>query len=208
MVQASLQEMFHHATWRHAATNASVGTGGGWSGLREIGVFLFVMLRGGPRGIVATYTHHMDAMIARARLPYGAHAPMPKSAADPINQMLAPVFTQAEFKDARTQTEDNLLLLTLALRAYRLEHGRYPDTLEALAPDYLAAIPQDVFARSGALRYRLKGDTALVYSVGPDGVDNGGTAVDDPTRINALNSRTRHVVDEQSLGDIVAGINR
>jgi len=31
-----------------------------------------------------------------------------------------------------------------ALRAYQRDHGRYPETLDALAPDYLKAVPQRV----------------------------------------------------------------
>jgi len=57
------------------------------------------------------------------------------------------------------------------------------------------------------LRYQIQGDKYVLYSVGPDGMDNNGTPVDDPTRSPSTPSR-RHQVDQQSLGDIVAGVNR
>ena len=38
-----------------------------------------------------------------------------------------------------------LLMIDLALRAYRAEHGIYPSKLELLKPQYLAEIPLDPF---------------------------------------------------------------
>ncbi|CAN5868438.1 hypothetical protein BH11VER1_BH11VER1_37050 [soil metagenome] len=61
--------------------------------------------------------------------------------------------------------------IMLALRRHELEQGKIPDTLEDLVPKYLAAVPIDPF--DGApLRWNAK--TKMIYSVGEDGIDEGG----------------------------------
>ncbi len=63
----------------------------------------------------------------------------------------------------------------LALRMFRAEHGHLPATLDELVPQYLPAIPKDPFAADGrALSYLPRTELPLVYSVGLDGVDDGG----------------------------------
>jgi hypothetical protein len=66
-----------------------------------------------------------------------------------------------------------LLATELALRCYQASKGRPPARLDDLVPDYLAKVPQDPFSRR-PLIYRPQGATWLLYSVGPDGVDDGG----------------------------------
>jgi hypothetical protein len=60
----------------------------------------------------------------------------------------------------------------LALEFYRREHGDWPAGLQDLVPKYLAAIPPDPFSTS-TLIYRRQDDRFLLYSVGPDGRDDG-----------------------------------
>ena len=83
-------------------------------------------------------------------------------------------------------------------------------TLAALVPVYLKELPSDSFALSNALSYKLQGAKFLLYSVGPDGKDNGGTAVFDKTVPAPLLKATydwRYLVTAESRGDIVAGVN-
>ena len=61
----------------------------------------------------------------------------------------------------------------LALERYRLAHGRWPEALEALTPNLLAQVPADAYDGQ-PLRVRRLDDSVIVYSVGPDGEDNGG----------------------------------
>ena len=64
-----------------------------------------------------------------------------------------------------------LVQLALALRAYTQANGGLPESLDALVPGYLEAIPLDRF--DGApLRYSKA--KAVVYSIGDDLVDSGG----------------------------------
>ncbi len=66
-----------------------------------------------------------------------------------------------------------LTKLAFALAEYRAHHGSYPAQLADLVPKYVAAVPQDIFS-GGALHYTLQGDGYLLYSVGPNGKDDGG----------------------------------
>jgi hypothetical protein len=65
-------------------------------------------------------------------------------------------------------------IVALAAERYRRARGQWPETLEALAAvGYLKQVPTDVFD-GRPLRWRRLDDGAVVYSVGPDGQDNGG----------------------------------
>ncbi|HEX5273147.1 MAG TPA: hypothetical protein VFW33_21775 [Gemmataceae bacterium] len=57
----------------------------------------------------------------------------------------------------------------LAAERYRLRHGRWPASVAGLMPD----VPLDPFDGK-PLRYRNDGEGVIVYSVGPDGIDDGG----------------------------------
>jgi hypothetical protein len=80
-------------------------------------------------------------------------------------------------KALRAQTEEGIVRTAIALERYRLAHHAYPAALRDLVPALLHEIPMDGMDGHD-LRYRLNPDgTYLLYSVGEDGVDNGG----DPT---------------------------
>ncbi len=68
--------------------------------------------------------------------------------------------------------------LALALAQYRAEKGAYPTRLNALVPQYVAEIPDDVHS-DGPLRYRKTGDGYVLYGVGRSGVDHGGRPYED-----------------------------
>lgn len=65
--------------------------------------------------------------------------------------------------------------MALAVERYRLAHGHWPDSLDQLVPMLLSGIPKDPFDGK-AIRYRRLGDGVAIYSVGPDGIDDGGKA--------------------------------
>jgi hypothetical protein len=69
-----------------------------------------------------------------------------------------------------------LLQAELALRCYRSEQTRVPARLEDLVPSYLQRVPLDPFS-GRPLLYRPQGTNWLLYSVGPDRVDDGGKSV-------------------------------
>jgi hypothetical protein len=75
---------------------------------------------------------------------------------------------------AKTETARRLTVTAVALKRYHLRHGAYPATLNDLVPDFLSAVPID-FMDCKPLRYKPRTDgDFLLYSVGEDGVDDGG----------------------------------
>jgi len=67
----------------------------------------------------------------------------------------------------------DLTKVAFALAGFHAVAKRWPARLEALAPKYLAEIPKDRFSGK-ALTYRLQGEGWIVYSVGRNGMDDGG----------------------------------
>jgi len=63
-----------------------------------------------------------------------------------------------------------------AVEAYRRDKGAYPESLEALCPEYLPAVPVDPCSGRG-LCYALTDTGYTIYSVGVNGTDDGGTGV-------------------------------
>ncbi len=61
----------------------------------------------------------------------------------------------------------------LAVERYRLSQGRLPESLVGLVPEYLDRVPEDPYD-GAALRYKQLERGFVVYSVGEDGVDEGG----------------------------------
>ena len=75
----------------------------------------------------------------------------------------------------RISARHHVLTTGLAVEIYRRRHGVYPPTLKVLVPDILPDIPQDEFAPLRTpLSYLNDGDSANVWSVGPDGINQGG----------------------------------
>lgn len=71
---------------------------------------------------------------------------------------------------------ERLLTAELAARCYNLRNARPPARLEDLTTNYLSIVPADPFS-SLPLIYRPLGTNWLLYSVGPDGIDDGGKPV-------------------------------
>lgn len=69
-----------------------------------------------------------------------------------------------------------LLQVSLALRLFELENGSPPRELGKLVPHFLPELPTDPFGNAPP-RYGLKGTNWLLYSVGPDRVDNRGVPI-------------------------------
>jgi hypothetical protein len=72
------------------------------------------------------------------------------------------------------EAAQNVVITAIALKRYELRHHQLPATLDQLTPDLLQAVPVD-YMDGQPLRYRLNADgTFLLYSVGENGVDDGG----------------------------------
>ena len=67
--------------------------------------------------------------------------------------------------------------MAIALERYRLAHGEYPESLDALAPQFMEKIPHDII-NGQPLHYRRTSDGQFVlYSVGWNETDDGGVVV-------------------------------
>jgi hypothetical protein len=65
------------------------------------------------------------------------------------------------------------LLTLLAVERFRRARGAWPKTLDELTPKLLKAVPLDPYDGK-PLRYKAVPDGVIVYSIGPDRVDDGG----------------------------------
>ncbi|MDH5764320.1 MAG: hypothetical protein OEZ51_15245, partial [Nitrospinota bacterium] len=75
------------------------------------------------------------------------------------------------------QTQFLLGRLGLASAAYHSDHGKYPATLDVLAPKYITEIPIDPFSGE-PLKMKTMDNGLILYGVGQDLKDDGGTAFD------------------------------
>jgi tetratricopeptide (TPR) repeat protein len=91
--------------------------------------------------------------------------------------MLFPALDAAVKKFAFAQASVDLAQVACALERYRLAHGEYPETLDALAPQFIENIPHDIIGGE-PLNYRATADGKfLLYSVGWNEKDDGGQIV-------------------------------
>ena len=65
-------------------------------------------------------------------------------------------------------------IVALASERFRQAKGRWPEKLQELVPDYLRSVPIDPFDGK-EIRFRQLSDGIVIYTLGPDGRDNGGT---------------------------------
>ncbi len=80
-------------------------------------------------------------------------------------------------KIAAGQSDVNLARTAIALERYRLAHGEYPESLDALAPQFIAQVPHDVIGGQ-PLKYRRTNDGQFVlYSIGWNETDDGGVVM-------------------------------
>jgi hypothetical protein len=85
-----------------------------------------------------------------------------------------PNFVNAWRTLARNQTQANQALLACALERYRLAHDQYPESLDALVPQFIEKIPRDLIGGQ-PLHYRhTDAGKFLLYSIGWNEKDDGG----------------------------------
>jgi hypothetical protein len=124
-------------------------------------------------------TQRLMAVITRPSLPVRLEFPgQPDTAAVPpetVSRWIAatPFLPHDFWSDAGTGTglharvderfqlslaEHGGTLLVLALHAWRLDHGEFPERLEQLTPDYVSHLPRDPFSTGGAGDYGYRRD--------------------------------------------------
>ncbi len=76
----------------------------------------------------------------------------------------------------KAELAKQMAVTTIAMKRFQLRHGNYPPELATLVPEFLPSVPRDPIDGK-PLRYQLIGKAFLLYSIGDDGVDNGGDPV-------------------------------
>jgi hypothetical protein len=158
------------------------------------------------RAVPGNMDRYLKACVDAARKPISAHPAFPQPPSDYFCyrayhwtrwdlKYLGYVFTEFQQQGA---------LLSLCLDGYRTEHKAYPANLQALVDDgWIAHIPTDPITQADTLLYRKTADGFVLYSRGPDGIDNNGTAIKNV----ALYELERRRVYVDSTGDVVYGVN-
>lgn len=91
-------------------------------------------------------------------------------------KLLFPAYSQVRQSMVRAQLFSDSVQAALAVMRYQRQHGRWPESLDELVGNFLEGVPTDPFDGQ-PLRYRLREEGFVIYSVGVDGVDDGGQAV-------------------------------
>ena len=91
-----------------------------------------------------------------------------------FERMLVPALGTIVKKFAQAQSSVDLARTAIALERYRLARGGYPESLDALSPQFIAQVPHDVIGGQ-PLKYRRESDGQFVlYSVGWNEKDDEG----------------------------------
>jgi hypothetical protein len=88
-------------------------------------------------------------------------------------QLLAPALSKVDEAIRRNKAMLRTAIVALAAERYRREHGRWPETPDELMPKYLAQALKDPYD-GRPIRIKKTAEGLVVYSVGPDGQDDGG----------------------------------
>ena len=178
MILAFLDRAFKRGNWRDPDALAPAGGHQRQDFARRMARLLV-----SKRAVVANINRSYDRSIAGLKAPYHLSAPPPdvNDDVDPISASLMVAGDNLGFSAARENTQLNLMLLRLALQTYRAENGRYPASLDQLQGAILQKIPTDDFNDNKPYRYTLKNGQYRLWSVGPDGVDDGGKALGFPS---------------------------
>jgi hypothetical protein len=119
---------------------------------------------------------------------------LPRKADDALNQMettastfppykflttkMMPNFVKAAQTTARNQTLANQAFLACGLERYRLAHGQYPETLEALVPQFAEKLPHDIVGAQPMHYHRTADGQFVLYSIGWNERGDGGVRRD------------------------------
>ena len=76
-------------------------------------------------------------------------------------------------REAEIAAQIRLTITGVAIEYFRLAHGKFPENLDELVPQFLSAVPVDPFD-GHLLRYHRLEKGYVIYSVGRDGHDNNG----------------------------------
>jgi hypothetical protein len=95
-----------------------------------------------------------------------------------LSVLTLPALSSAHRSVARGDALHATAVLALALERYHAKHGRFPDQLDELTPEFLVLSPLDPFDGK-PMKYKRTEHGVIVYSIGPDMIDDGGQPIDE-----------------------------
>lgn len=136
----------------------------------------------------ATLLRMMNRMIEATDLPYGPARDAEMGASEvELKQLpryrnvlvflLLPALVKVSEADTRVNAQMNCASVAMACERYRLKHKKYPEALADLSKDLLAEVLIDPYSGK-PVQYKKTDDGCVVYSFGPDRIDNGGQPMD------------------------------
>jgi hypothetical protein len=130
-----------------------------------------------------TYAETTSRLTEISRLPYYEALPqmqeldkeiegLPRTRV--LSRILLPALTRAIEAQARVEAELDMMQIGISVEQYHANTGSYPATLDTIAPSLGGSVPMDSFTGQ-PYHYQLSGGSFLLYSVGSNLADDGGT---------------------------------
>ncbi|MDA1038768.1 MAG: hypothetical protein O3A37_00555 [Planctomycetota bacterium] len=93
-----------------------------------------------------------------------------------VTSLLAPALSSCIRSSVRSQALHRAAAVAVAATRHRIAKGSLPESLDDIGPEFLPLEPADPFAANAPLRLKQTDTGLVIYSVGPDGEDDGGPA--------------------------------
>jgi hypothetical protein len=119
-----------------------------------------------------------------------------------VSAMLAPSIIPVRREQLAARMRCLLGAVALAAEEFRMEKGRWPENLQEIVPKYLKTVPEDAFG-TGPVRYRRDETGARLYSLGRDGIDNGGRTREEVEKMHDAGNAPEHWTEGLDSGDLV-----
>ena len=94
-----------------------------------------------------------------------------------LARMFLPSLPRSSQKFGYAQSSVDMARVACMLERYRLAQGEYPETLDALSPSFIEAVPHDVIGGQRLKYHRTDDGKFSLYSIGWNGMDDGGAVV-------------------------------
>ena len=125
--------------------------------------------------VAAVHKPYPESFVAGGRVGRELEEKLTKSPARiyVVSRMILPALGRVFSTAQRHMAQLDSARLGLAALRYKAAHKRLPDTLDALVPDFIEAVPPDPFDGK-PLRYRKEKGGFVIYALGENGADDAG----------------------------------
>jgi hypothetical protein len=103
-----------------------------------------------------------------------------------VVRLLMPALMRVAEHAIRTEARARLTDLGIALTRYKLVHGSYPASLDDLDAQAQPLLTVDPFDGKPLRMITVAGGGLVLYSVGPDGIDDQGREFDGKTKLGDI----------------------